>query len=178
MIVPVFRTWVAGEIVTAAYMNTNIRDAGNFFVAVPLAVLRQTVAQSIPNGAFTALLLDTEDIDRDGGHSTVTNTSRYTAQTAGWYTFQGSINFTANVTGQRTIVFRPNGGAATTYKNKVQIPMAGTVGSGSVVTTATFSMNGTTDYVEILGWQNSGGALLTYITDEGNPSMAVRWVSS
>lgn len=178
MIVPVFRTWVAGEIVTAAYMNTNIRDAGNFFVAVPLAVLRQTVAQSFPTGAFTALLLDTEDIDRDGGHSTVTNTSRYTAQTSGWYSFQGSINFAVSTVGQRTIVFRPNGGAATTYKNKMQIPMAGTVGTGSIVTSATFFMNGTTDYVEVLGYQNTAGALLTWVTDEGNPSMNVRWVSS
>jgi hypothetical protein len=176
--VPVFRTWVAGEIVTAAFMNTNIRDAGNFFVAVPVAVLRQTVAQSFPNSTFTALLLDTEDIDRDGGHSTVTNTSRYTGQTPGWYTVQGSINWAASTAGQRTIVFRPNGGAATTYKNKVQIPMTTTVGSGSIVTVATFFMNGTTDYVEVVGWQNSGGALNTYITDEGNPSMNVHWVST
>jgi hypothetical protein len=175
--VPVFRTWVAGEIVTAAYMNTNIRDAGNFLVAVPIAVLRQTVAQSIPNSAFTALLLDTEDIDRDGGHSTVTNTSRYTSQTQGWYTSQISTNFAANTVGQRTLVFRPNGGAATTYKNKVQGTAVGSVGSGSFVSSAHFFLN-VGDYIEALCWQNSGGALLTYITDEGNPSMNVRWVST
>lgn len=175
--IPVYRTWVAGEIVTAAYLNTNVRDAGNFFLAVPLAVLRQTVAQSIPNSTFTAFLFDTEDIDRDNGHSTVTNTSRYTAQTAGWYTVQGSVNFAVSTTGQRTIVLRPNGGAATTYKNKQQVPMTGTVGSGSLVTVSTFFFN-VGDYVEVLGWQNTGGALNSYITDEGNPSMNVQWVST
>ena len=81
--IPNPRTWGATEAVTAAKLNTDVRDGYNFLLATPRAVMRKTANQSIPNATLTAVTWDLEDVDTDGGHSNVTNNSRYTAQTAG-----------------------------------------------------------------------------------------------
>jgi hypothetical protein len=108
--VPVEITWVTGQIVSAAQLNANLRDAINFLLAPPMAVLRQTVSQSLPTGVWTPVNLDSEDLDRDGGHSTVTNTSRYTSQTPSWYGVDLTGSFTnAAATGLRGLAFRLNG---------------------------------------------------------------------
>jgi len=44
---PTFRTWVTGEIVTAAELNSNVRDAGTFLLSWPVFEGRQTVAQTL-----------------------------------------------------------------------------------------------------------------------------------
>lgn len=44
----------------------------------PTAELIQTVGQSVPNGTWGIITFDSEVEDSHGGHSTVTNTSRYT----------------------------------------------------------------------------------------------------
>jgi hypothetical protein len=61
---PVYRTWTPGEVVTAAYFNTNTRDPGNFWLARPLGILRQATPQSLPNATWTAVIQDTEDLNR------------------------------------------------------------------------------------------------------------------
>lgn len=95
-------TWTAataipsGGLITSAWM-TNVTGAINFLGAASatagkdLFFARQTVAQTIPNNTVTALTFTTEDIDVANGHSTSTNTSRYTAQASGKYRLTGSI---------------------------------------------------------------------------------------
>ncbi len=175
--VPVMRTWVAGELVTAAYMNANIRDAGNFVRARPMAILRQAAAQSVPNGAWTAILMDTEDLDRDAGHSTSSNTSRYVGKTPGYYMFPYTLPFTATATGARGARIRVNGAdSATTGCGR-------STTNGTAVDTALCGvgftyLNGSTDYAELVGYQNSGGALNTAILTEGTPRLQALWISS
>lgn len=174
---PSFRTWVSGEVVTAAYFNANVRDAGNFFVAVPIAELRQTTNQSIPSATYTALLFDSEDVDSDNAHSTVTNTSRYTAQTSGWFRFDGGCSFAANATGRRILAWFKNGSIIN--GNTV---MLGNAGGGATTDIPARSkliqMNGSTDYVELSAYQESGGALLTFANSSEQPHMSVFWVHS
>ena len=83
--VPSQRTWSVGDIVTAAMMNANVRDAVNFLVQPPLFVGYQATAQAIPATAWTAINLDSSVADTYSGHSNTVNNSRYTAQVAGWY---------------------------------------------------------------------------------------------
>ncbi len=76
-----------------------------------------TSTQSIVNAnTMTALNLDTEVLDPDGGHSTVTNTSRYTATVPGTYLVFGSVGWSNNNNGDRRIQISLNG--------------AGVIGSG------------------------------------------------
>jgi hypothetical protein len=173
--VPTYRTWVVGELVTASFMNTNIRDPGNFLISSPLFEGRQTVAQSIPTSANTAINLDTEDIDSDNGHSTVTNTSRYTLQTAGWWRISGGVGMTANATGARQMSILKNsgvnGGSAQWFA-----PGAVTF-SAATRTKCIFGIVG--DFFEIAIFQNSGGALNTVITSaDGQSNMSAQWAHS
>jgi hypothetical protein len=82
---PTPRTWTVGEGLTAAKLNTDLRDGLNFLLAPPRAELYRTVNQAVANSSLVAIGFDAEVIDSDGGHSTSTNNSRYTAQTAGWF---------------------------------------------------------------------------------------------
>jgi hypothetical protein len=173
---PSFRTWTAGEIVTAAYMNSNVRDAGNFFLSWPVFEGRQAVAQSFTSGAPTALLIDTEDIDTDNGHSTVTNTSRYTPQTAGRFQLSGGTAWASNATGIRTGELWKNGATLN----------GGGVNNGTVsgttprfpTRTLTATANGSTDYFEVWALQTSGGALLTAVSAVDQPTFSVRMVGT
>lgn len=171
--VPTFRTWVSGEIVTAAYLNSNVRDAGNYWLARPLAILRQTVGQSIPTATWTAILLDTEDIDRDGGHSTVTNTARYTSPTAGYLMFSGAVAHGVNATAARGAAWALNGVNITPVDALVPT-VAATFGAHVAAPTELIAVNGSTDYVTLQAYQNSGGALTTVAASH----MCVLWVSN
>ncbi|SRR6266487_3263688 len=163
--VPSFRTWVAGEIVTAAYMNGNVRDAGNFFIGQPIVQIYQATLQSIGNSTMTSLAFDASDVDTDSGHSNVTNNSRYTGKTAGWFQFGGGVGFAANATGARGGRWMKNGSV---------VAHGSMIGKG--VDTASFQagfpardifvqLNGSTDYVELQAFQTSGGNLNTDAAD-------------
>lgn len=173
---PSFRTWVAGEIVTAAYFNTNVRDAGNFFLSWPVFEGRQTVAQALASGANTALLFDTEDIDTDNGHSTVTNTDRYTPQTAGRFQISGKVSFAANATSYRGAVILKNG-AVINGADTIHPPISG-VTHRQATPTLTQLANGTTDYFQIAGTHAIGAPLNTSIAAVEQPTFSVRMVGT
>lgn len=91
--IPNPRTWGTSEQVTAAKLNADIRDSFNFYKAPPLARLRKSGDQFINNNTATAVTWDFEMFDRDSGHSNITNNSRYTAQTAGWYHLSANLQY-------------------------------------------------------------------------------------
>lgn len=178
-VIPVLRTWVAGELVTAAYMNVNIRDAGNFFLGRPLAILRQTVAQSVPNATYTAVLFDTEDIDRDAGHSTSSNTGRYIPQTTGYQFLAYTLPWAVNGTGARSARFRMNGAdTAATAAGRTTIGNGGGAADTANGGSGFLYFNGTTDYVELIAYQNCGSALLTEVDTSVSARLQAIWVSS
>jgi hypothetical protein len=173
--VPSYRTWVAGEIVTAAELNANIRDGGNFLIGSAIALLRQATLQSIPNAAFTSISFDASDVDSDGGHSNVTNNSRYVGKTPGWFQFSGGANVATNVTGQRATQWAKN--AAGLVASGVLVAAPAAFPSWTVARTHFIQLNGSTDFVELQFFQNSGGALNTVVGTQSDPaSMAVKWL--
>jgi hypothetical protein len=112
--------------------------------------------QSLSNSTVTIATFDTETVDTNGFHSTVTNTDRLTVPTgyAGKYLVVATANFAGNGTGIRQLLL---------YKNTTQI-------AENVISTNSFS--GSTnanaqiivdlavgDYMSMSVWQNSGGAL-------------------
>lgn len=169
------RTWTVAELLTAAKMNLDVRDGLNFLLSPPLAILRKTASQAIPNGTHTAITFDTEDLDRDGGHSTVTNTSRYTSATAGYYQISGNVTFAANGTGWRDIMFQKNNSSTTRQSRN------GTPAIPSGTADSALNLSGTlflavSDYVEIMAYQTSGGSL-NAIASNQDCRMEARWIS-
>lgn len=175
--VPTTRTWVAGEIVTAAYMNNTIRDVDNWLLAPAICKVRQTVAQSLTtSGTPAAITFDAEDVDSTGMHSTVTNISRITAVYPGWYWVGGGISYAINATGVRTTAWRING-AATPDGNTLR-PGFATFSAQMPARASLYFLN-VGDYLELFATQTSGGALSTAVANTGEqPNASVVWASN
>jgi hypothetical protein len=91
--IPTLKTWNAGETVTAATLNANVRDAGNFYKAVPAAYAYMTAAASVASGAsWTVIALDTENYDNDNMYTTSTP-GRLTVVTPGLYFIEGQMRY-------------------------------------------------------------------------------------
>ena len=157
--IPTVPTEVPGNFNTSALWNANILGGLNYLFAPVRFKGYASTGQSLTSSTTsTVLTLDTEIVDSDGGHSTVTNTSRYTCQTAGLFYVSGSVCFnTTNSTGTRTLNIFVNG-TGTTGAGQQAAPSAS---NGASVFTATFVQLAVGDYVELAAWQNSGSTLTT-----------------
>lgn len=135
--------------------------------------VRQTVAQSLTNSTATPITFTTEDVDTSGMHSTSSNTSRIVATVAGWYMCNGNISYASNATGIRTTAWQVNGtpinGAGTSTT-----PVTGVSTRCGAVGTLLFLNVG--DYVELLAFQSSGGALLTAVSGSEQSTISVAFV--
>jgi hypothetical protein len=170
--VPSPRTWTAGELVTAAYMN-GLRDALNFLLNPPVGEFQQTVAQSVATGSWTDLTFDGETIDSDNAHSTVTNTPRYTVQTPGMFQFSGGGSWALNASAVRRGARWSLNGAAVTQGDTVG---PGVVNLSSNVVARTIKLLLVVgDFVTLQGFQDTGGALLTQVAGSQS-SMSVVWM--
>lgn len=172
--VPAPKTWIAGEIVTAAYLN-GVRDALLFLLARPYVSVRQSVAQSLASNTWAGITFTTEETDNDGMHSTGSNTSRLTAVTPGWYQVSGQVAFAANAAGSRNARLAVNG-TAVDATGTTTLPGNGNIGVATIAARAVFLNAG--DYVEIQGMQSSGGALNTSASGEYVSALTATWQSS
>lgn len=157
--IPVLPTEAPGNFNTSALWNANVLGGLGYLLAPVRFKGYASTAQAIANGsgAGSVLTLDTEIVDSDGGHSTTTNTSRFTAQTAGLYAAMGSVCFATNGTGTRSLQVMLNG---TTVPGSLGQFPASSVNGGTATTATTVQMN-VGDYVELFTWQTSGSALNT-----------------
>lgn len=114
-----------------------------------------TVAQTLANGTWTALNLNTESYDTDAFHSTSTNTSRLVvpAGLAGMYIVSGFMQFASNATGIRSIQITKNASGDTASTSTATASGAMWMQANAVMKLAVG------DYVELNAYQNSGGNL-------------------
>ena len=115
-----------------------------------------SVAQATSSGAVNFLAFDSEYDDTDSIHSTSVNNGRLTAQTAGLYEIEYSLEFAPHATGSRTVLIRLNG---STYIAATGFQADQNVGATINVTGGTSYNLGVGDYVELGTFQNSGGNL-------------------
>jgi hypothetical protein len=169
------------SVVTSSEDNTYVRDPLLFLMKPPMARVRQIVAQSLTNGIPTALTFTIHDVDQDWaggtGHSDSVNTSRYTANYAGWYQCSGGVNFAANVTGGRGCYWAVNGTLSLGTED-IGAPAPGGASHGHPTRTELLYLN-VGDYVELWAIQISGGALNTAAANTStSSSMNTLWVSN
>lgn len=178
---PVPRTWVANENVTATILNstTGVKGPLEFLLSPPRCGAYQTASTNMAtSGVGAVLLFDTELYDTDSIHSTSTNTSRFTAATAGLYRVHGSIGFAANATGYRSVNIRKNAAGASgggTSVGVFRVPATATL--STLVPFACSVQLAVGDYVEVFGAQASGGALATD-PGVGNTTLFIEWVAN
>jgi hypothetical protein len=154
------RTWVTLETVTAAIMNTHVRDNLDFLYNIDRVSVYKGSNQSVADSTWDVLTFGSERFDTNGLHSTSSNTSRLTAVVDGAYLVIGQVHFASNSTGQRVAQIRKNA--------------AGASGSGTGWASESFRAGNTQitrvnlsaivtlsagDYVELFAWHDSGAAL-------------------
>lgn len=138
-----------------------------------VAQLRQTVTQSLAtSGTGYAITLDTEDFDR---LNAANGTSKYTATLKGTYEFTGAVSFGTNATGYRATAWARNGVVQNASRISIA-PVPATVGTIVTARATPITLN-VGDYVELYGYQNSGGALSTDVgAGPYQSSMMVRYL--
>lgn len=173
--VPVTRTWVPGEVVTAPHFNDNIRDVLLYLLAKPIVQCRQTTtAQTLTNNTWTNITFNTEDVDSSGMHSTSSNTDRFVAVYPGWYRFSGAPSFASNATSYRGARWAKNG-TAIDSANIIQAAVAA-ITAVHALSVLIFLPVG--EYATLQALQNSGGNLDTSVVSSAQSTVNGEWVSN
>jgi hypothetical protein len=154
--VPTPRTWTVGELLTAAKMNTDVRDGLNMAIKPPFCALQSTVATSVPNGGSGAnIAFDVEHFDSESMHSTSSNTHRITAQTAGWYHIQGIVGYSFNTSADRHAIITIND------NNQHTTSVHASSATSILIPVAGYLFLSVGDWVSLKAFQQSGGSLNT-----------------
>lgn len=126
-----------------------------------------STTQSINSGTFTALSLDSERWDTDAYHSNTVNNTRLTipAGRSGQYRISGASHFTnGSASGGRFLRLVKNG--VTFLRETGTSIVSAAHGFRGEVSTEVFLSAG--DYIEMQGYQDSGGALAVGSTMDAN----------
>ena len=166
------RTWTAGETVTATMMNAHVRDNMTDLRTAKHCRAYATGTQSLTNNTFEAITFGAETYDTDAWHSTGSNTERITPLAAGLYLVVGSLEFASHVTGLRALRLLIN--SSTIGQTTVG---ATATGAPMLTCSALYRANGSSDYFQMHGYQNSGGALNTSTTTSA-PWLHVTWIGA
>ena len=117
-----------------------------------------STTQSLTTATVTAITFDSEDYDIGAMHNPGVNPTRFTvpAGAAGLYTIIAKVSYAANATGVRVARLRKNGSDIST-----QVTHAATAGATQVVMVCDDLVLAVADYIEVYGFQDSGGNLNT-----------------
>jgi len=121
-------------------------------LTLPVCSLGMTAVQELANTVATAIVWDYENCDPDNLHSNSTANTKIIIATAGIYYISSYLLFAADADGTRILDIYINGA---TYAQNFAPGSA----SGTVVHVSTVRPLAATDYVEVYGTQNAGGAL-------------------
>lgn len=155
----------------ATDLDTDIAALVEQAIRPPIVALSNG-AQNVSTGG-SVLTYSTEIVDTHGYHSAGAPT-RITPTVAGWHTFIANVQFTGATGGtnpRRGAGVRLNG--STIYYGQVVIAGSASVNLGCIAV-VDLLMNGSTDYVECWGFQDSGGSVA--IGDVGSSRFSGRLV--
>ena len=166
--IPTVPTFPAGYVAQGAQLAELCTAISWLMSGKPLTRLTQGTAQSFTSGTAAAVTWDTKIVDRDSGWSS-SHTTRYTAQTPGYYQLAAGVSFASNTTGARLAYFQvttgsnnPAGPGVTTAFCRPSVPGAGLTTGVTLESLTPYLYD--LDYVEVYAEQNSGGALSTAVT--------------
>lgn len=174
--VPDNPSWATLVYLTSAFLNANIRDTINFLLYPPILRAHYTAGTTtLPNQAFpagTVVTLTTVDIDNYSGFTTGAS-AKYTAPVSGNYFCYGQLNLAATSTQfQKGVGFSVNGG--TTIWGEVSLQTSdGSNGFGVAVQKRLRLTAG--DTLQLVGTQNSGGAVAINTATADQTRMIVVW---
>lgn len=134
------------------YTNNTNQNTGDG----PAFSAYQNATTTVNTSTWTKIALQVEEFDTANCFDNTTN-FRFTPNVAGYYQVNGSVNFAANSSGFRFISIYKNGSAFKIGQNLV----GGSINFTQITVAALIYLNGSTDYIELYGNQNSGSNLAT-----------------
>ncbi len=170
-------TKAASDTISAADWNTYLRDNLGFLYQPPSCRVYNSANISVANATAQALTFNSERYDTDTMHSTASNTSRITFTTAGKYEVGGCVRWAAQATyaGVREIGIRLNGATYIVVNDEMGSASANALTIIQAVTTE--YVFAAADYVELVAYQSSGGALNAENAGNYSPEMWASWLS-
>lgn len=161
-----------GDVAPASW-GDDVRNSLNFLANPPACRAYRTAALTLSSGVVTPVGMDQERFDTDTMHSTVTNNSRITFNTAGLYVVGGCLTFlTGGGSGARLLGIYVNGGT------KI-------VEAGPTATTATHGVNVMTaynftagQYIELYAYEDGGANVAVNIAAAISPELWAVWVGN
>lgn len=168
-------TATAGNILTAAYLNTYVRDNVAWLATdSPSCRVYNNAAFSVPNAAFTAVTFNSERFDNAAIHSTVTNTERLTIPTGGGgkYVVGGGAAYTANGNGNTRILSVGVNGIAT-YAGAQSSPW--NAAANTYINISTVYTMAAADYFTMPAYQDSTAALNIVQANNYSPEFFCFW---
>jgi hypothetical protein len=146
-----------GDDNTVTLLTAYLLELAGGLYSPPAARVYHNASQSVANITLTALALNSERFDTDTMHDTATNNSRLTCKTAGLYEIKGCAAFATSAVGNvRALQIRLNG--VTDLGVQYGHPIGGGALS-SIITVSTLYELAVNDYVQLMAYQDSGGAL-------------------
>lgn len=153
-----------GTVAPAAWGDV-VRDDLEFLIDPPACSVFHNTTQSLVTATLTVLSANSEFFDNDAMHSTVTNNSRITIQTAGRYLVLGVVRFATSGAGNaRLLQFLVNG---TTQYEVQQVGGTSTAARDTLLSGSRLIVLAAADYVEVRARQDTGGNLATNLEEFG-----------
>ena len=154
------QTIATGEVFTAATLQ-QARDNEEFLIDPPACSVYNSASVNQASGTtLTVLSANSENYDNDSMHSTSSNTSRITIQTAGRYEVGMVVSWAASGTGNRAHAFLVNG----TDAFVVDLRSGTSTNSTSISGSRTLILE-EGDYVEVEVFQTSGSTLAATLVE-------------
>lgn len=148
-------------------------DQGRVNAAPAQARVYNNANISISHNTLTALTFNSKRFDTGNFHSTSANTSRLTAPTAGLYVIGAGVQWDASSAGIRAAAIRLNG--STQIVNQTVDIDSATNHSHNLSTQYQLAAG---DYVELVAFQTSGGALNVLASGNYSPEFWIHRVGS
>jgi hypothetical protein len=137
----------------------------------PAVRARHASDQAVANTTATALSLTAERYDTNGMHDTSTNHQRLTSQASGLYHIGGCAAFASNATGNRTLEIRRGGTTVLAAETRAAVSGAIT----TIVVSCDYELS-SSEYVELVATQNSGGSLDVLALSNYSPEFWMHWI--
>lgn len=178
--VPSPRTWKNDDIPDYAVLQTELFDTMDFLANPPALKFRQTVPMNCTNSAWSTIIWDGIELDTHGAFSSA-NSTRATPQVPGWYKGYFGVDLdklgtSADTTGRREVQAYWN--MTRSYGRKMAPANAFTASTFFCAQGLSFlaPFNGSTDYIQVRIWQNSGSTLKTLVSrTDYQPVLYMKW---
>lgn len=151
-------TFASGDTITLLFKvpvvgySSTVLMSNDTDTRVVTARANRSGSQSLSNTTYTKIQLNNVGFDTHGAFDSATN-YRYTAQVPGYYLVTGSIRFAVNATGSRYVNVYKNG-SLSFYSQS-----GGYSADETVMQTTDRVFLNAGDYLELYGYQSSGGSL-------------------